>query len=195
MYPYTKTNADLGNLCHGIHDHKPQILICSVHNLAIMRFHGDVIKWKHFPRYWPFVWGIHRWPVSSPHKGQWRGACVFSLICLTGSRPDSKTWRLFYFGDLWPEGLLASLTYINGPSGDRQIWKVLQWKSDKYFKMNIRTTQLNGPIQCKILFYTSVPDFVIISTTFMWYLRKNRAALGKHCIPCQDGVQKSDFVT
>ena len=113
----------------------------------------------------------------------------------SGSRPDSKTWRLFYFGDLWPEGLLASLTYINGPSGDRQIWKVLQWKSDKYFKMNIRTTQLNGPIQCKILFYTSVPDFVIISTTFMWYLRKNRAALGKHCIPCQDGVQKSDFVT
>ena len=22
--------------------------------------HDDVIKWKHFPRYWPFVWGIHR---------------------------------------------------------------------------------------------------------------------------------------
>ena len=40
---------------------------------------------------------------------------------VTGSRPESKTWRLFYFGDLWPEGLLASLTYINGPSGDRQI--------------------------------------------------------------------------
>ena len=30
----------------------------------------DVIKWKHFPRYWPFVWGI-----------QWRGALIFSLIC------------------------------------------------------------------------------------------------------------------
>ena len=26
--------------------------------------HDDVIKWKHFPRYWPFVWGIHRWPRS-----------------------------------------------------------------------------------------------------------------------------------
>ena len=26
-------------------------------------FHDDVIKWKHFPRYWPFVRGIHgsRW--------------------------------------------------------------------------------------------------------------------------------------
>ena len=22
--------------------------------------HDDVIKWKHFPRYWPFVRGIHR---------------------------------------------------------------------------------------------------------------------------------------
>ena len=41
----------------------------------------DVIKWKHFPRYWPFVWGIHRPPVNSPHKGQWRGALMFSLIC------------------------------------------------------------------------------------------------------------------
>ena len=31
--------------------------------------HDDVIKWKHFPRYWPFVRGIHRRPVNSPHKG------------------------------------------------------------------------------------------------------------------------------
>ena len=42
--------------------------------------HDDVIKWKHFPRYWPFVWGIHRPKVNSPHKGQWRGALIFSLI-------------------------------------------------------------------------------------------------------------------
>ena len=34
-----------------------------------------------FPRYWPFVRGIHRLPVNSPHKGQWRGALMFSLIC------------------------------------------------------------------------------------------------------------------
>ena len=41
----------------------------------------DVIKWKHFPHYWPFVRRIHRWPVNSPHKGQWRGALMFSWIC------------------------------------------------------------------------------------------------------------------
>ena len=44
--------------------------------------HDDVIKWKHFPRNWPFVRGIHRSPVNSPHKGQPRGALVFSLICV-----------------------------------------------------------------------------------------------------------------
>ena len=44
--------------------------------------HDDVIKWKHYPRYWSFVRGIHRSPVNSPDKGQWRGALVFSLICV-----------------------------------------------------------------------------------------------------------------
>ena len=43
--------------------------------------HDDVIKWKHFPRYWPFVREIHRSPVNFPHKGQWRGALMFTLIC------------------------------------------------------------------------------------------------------------------
>ena len=43
-------------------------------------YHDDVIKWKHFPRNWPFVREIHRSPVNFPHKGQWRGALMFSLI-------------------------------------------------------------------------------------------------------------------
>ena len=57
--------------------------------------HDDVIKWKHFPRYWPFVWVIHRPPVNSPHKGQWRGALVFSLIC--PNKPLSKhSWGWWF---------------------------------------------------------------------------------------------------
>ena len=44
-------------------------------------FHDDVINWKHFLRYWPFGRGIRRSPVNSPHKGQWRIALMFSLIC------------------------------------------------------------------------------------------------------------------
>ena len=42
--------------------------------------HDDVIKWKHFPRYWPFERGIHQSPVNSPHKDQWHGSLMFSLI-------------------------------------------------------------------------------------------------------------------
>ena len=51
------------------------ILFFFVHN-------DDVIKWKNFPRYWPFVRGIHRSPVNSSHKGQWRGALMLSLLCV-----------------------------------------------------------------------------------------------------------------
>ena len=43
--------------------------------------HDNVIRWKHFPRCWPFVRANHRSPVNSPHKGKWRGALMFSLIC------------------------------------------------------------------------------------------------------------------
>ena len=63
----------------------------------------NVIKWKHFPRYWPFVRGIHRSPVNSPHKGQWRGALMFSLICAringwvnNGEAGDLRSYRSHY---------------------------------------------------------------------------------------------------
>ena len=54
--------------------------ICSF-QFNLLSIHDDVIKWKHFPRYWPYVRGIHWSPVNSPHKGQWRRALMFSLIC------------------------------------------------------------------------------------------------------------------
>ena len=46
------------------------------HNIIFQSNHDDVIKWKHFPRYWPYVL-----PVNSPHEGQRRGAliCFFDL--------------------------------------------------------------------------------------------------------------------
>ena len=43
--------------------------------------HDDVIKWKHYTRFSPFPWAIHRSPVNSPHKNQWRGILNFSSIC------------------------------------------------------------------------------------------------------------------
>ena len=84
------------NLAHGTH-HKLHCI--SANKLKLTRYpyiwkgwqsmmvqhssthHDDVIKWNHFSRHWPFVRGIHRSPVNSPHKGQWRGTFMFSLIC------------------------------------------------------------------------------------------------------------------
>ena len=50
--------------------------------LQTCQFHDNFIKWKHFPRYWPFVQGIHWSTVNSPRKGQWCVALMFSLICI-----------------------------------------------------------------------------------------------------------------
>ena len=63
----------------------------------------DVIKCKHVPRYLPFLWGIHRSPVNYPHKGEWRGALMFSLICAwingcvnNGEAGDLRRHRALY---------------------------------------------------------------------------------------------------
>ena len=32
---------------------------CTLVTPSVRRVHDDVIKWEHFPRYWPFVRGIH----------------------------------------------------------------------------------------------------------------------------------------
>ena len=69
--------------------------------------HDDVMKWIRFPRYWPFVRGIHWSPLNSPHKGQhtWRGALMFSLICAwtngwvnNGDAGDLRRHRAHYDG-------------------------------------------------------------------------------------------------
>ena len=63
--------------------HRVHITSCGFNKIDHTHFlsvHDDVIKWKHFPRNWPFVRKIHRSPVNFPHKGQWRGALMFSLI-------------------------------------------------------------------------------------------------------------------
>ena len=75
--------------------------------------HDDVIKWKHFPRCWPFVRGIHRSPVSSPKKGQWRRALVF-FIC-----PWTNVWiNKRDVGDLWSIRAHHDVTVMRLWSGD-----------------------------------------------------------------------------
>ena len=53
--------------------------------------HDDVIKWKHFPRYWTFGRGIHWSPGDSPHKSQWRELYVFFDL-----RPNKRLSKQFW---------------------------------------------------------------------------------------------------
>ena len=60
------------------------LLTACIRNLLSRKIcctYDDVIKWKHFPCYWPFVRGIHRTQIDYPQQGQWHGALMFSLIC------------------------------------------------------------------------------------------------------------------
>ena len=69
-------------LNHILIDRQPRSTTYGVlkNRIHVRILHDDVIKWKHFPRNWPFVREIHRSPVNFPHKGQWRGALMFSLM-------------------------------------------------------------------------------------------------------------------
>ena len=62
-------------LCHR------ELYFIKVQSKTGLLVHDDVIKWKNFPRYRPFVWGIHRSAANSPHNGQRRRALMFPLIC------------------------------------------------------------------------------------------------------------------
>ena len=89
--------------------------------------HDDVIRWKHFPLYWPFLRGIHRSPVDSPHKGQWRGYLMISLICTwTNGQANNR-----YAGDLRRHRAHYDITVM------------VMWKAFPCDDVNIRFCRLN----------------------------------------------------
>ena len=85
-------------LCHNEHIYGMRMGDLYGLDKGTVCLHDDVIKWNHFPRYWPFVRGIHRSPVNSPDKGQWRGALMFSFTCAwinawVNNREAGNFWR------------------------------------------------------------------------------------------------------
>ena len=94
IYIYTENEFYVGNCCltwYGIsfkkylknivdtsHRTHRDVQVCMQY-IGPHYDHDDVIKWKHFPRYWPFVRVIHRSPLNSRHKSQSRRALMFSL--------------------------------------------------------------------------------------------------------------------
>ena len=58
------------------------------------RNYDEAIKWKHCPRYWPFVRGINPSPVVSPHKGSvnWNFDIFFDLYLNKRLSEQSIRW-------------------------------------------------------------------------------------------------------
>ena len=59
-------------------------------------YHEDVIKWKHFPYYWPFVLGIHQSPVNSRTK-----ASDAELWCFLWSAPEPTVEQAIEAPVIW----------------------------------------------------------------------------------------------
>ena len=118
----------------------------------ILFWYDEVFKWKHFPRYWPFLRGIHRSPVNSPQKGQWRGPLMFSLICAwidgwvnNGEAGDLRRYRAYYdvIVMIWskPNGRCSYLSgLLQWHWGDHeQTMKIglIQWSHFKLLEFSI----------------------------------------------------------
>ena len=112
---------------------------------VIVILHDDVFKWKHFPSYWPFVCGIHRSPVNSLQEGQWRGALMFSLICvwINGrvNNPevgDLRRYRAHYDVTV----MIRLLLHLKGHNMERPLSKnaknaTKKWLTDTVIKKSI----------------------------------------------------------
>ena len=74
--------------------------------------HDDVIRWKHFPRYWPFVRGIHRWPVNFPHKNN-----DAELWCFLWSAPKRTAERTIGTPVIWDAIALVKACCVPGITG------------------------------------------------------------------------------
>ena len=58
--------------------------------------HDDVIKWKYFPCYWPFVRGMHRSPVNSPQRPVTRSFDIFFHMC-PNKQLSKQSWGWWWF--------------------------------------------------------------------------------------------------
>ena len=150
--------------------------------------------WRHqmenFPRHWPFVRGIHRSPVNSTHKSQWRGALMFFYLRLNKrlskqswgwwfKTPSSSLWRhcnaemtgkLFLMEGYLTRGANETvdppyvlLKLLNG-NNTRLLWICL---INTFFLRNVYLC--NSVMSCAI-------------SCFDWYMHIQRISLSNHNI-------------
>ena len=88
----------------------------------------EILWWRDqmgiFPRYWPFVRGIHRSTVNSPHKDQWRRDLIFSLLCawINGWVNNRETGDLRCYRAHYGVTVILGLNKKNTVSTNKRIY-------------------------------------------------------------------------
>ena len=77
------------------------------------QWHDDIITWKSFPYYWPFVRGIHRSPVDSPHKGSVMPA-ELCFDCFRHGKLLNKYSICWWFEMTWHSRDITVMDWIVG---------------------------------------------------------------------------------
>ena len=98
--------------------------------------HDDVIRWKHFPRYWPLVREFHRSPMNSPYKGQLRGTLLFSFNLRLNKRLNKQSWGWWFetpSPPLWRHRNACSRSTKRG--ANKGVLSSYKWKRVEIFNM------------------------------------------------------------
>ena len=117
-----------------------------------------VLYWKLYDTWWreamekfsgllAFMRGIHRSPVNSPHKGQWRGALMFSFVCVNNRETGYLRRHRVHYDVIvmctfthvlvyWHRNFLSDIHYIYVIEHTMQLliktWEIFAEKMSEY---------------------------------------------------------------
>ena len=70
-------------------------VFCCFRPITVLHIHDDVIKWKHFPRYWPFVRNSSVTGEFPAQRPMTRSFNVIFDLCLN-KRLSKQSWSLWF---------------------------------------------------------------------------------------------------
>ena len=117
--------------------------------LYVSLYSYDVIKWEQLLCYWPFVRGIYRSPVDSPHEGH------KELWCLLWSVPEQTNEQTIEMPVIWDAIAHYDVTVI--------YWLNINWSSQHQSQWNLKKITLIKENGTENDFYKCLPI-----KTLMW---------------------------
>ena len=162
----------------------------------IIGHHDGVIKWKHFPRNWPFVRGIHRsrW-IPHTHRSVTRSFDVFFDVCLN-KRLSKQPWGWWFETPSWSlwrqcnditvlvERRVLSVTTLLGFNGSQTI----------YVKYCCEENVSCLHIAVQLFIYVSEPNqiFIYIIANNIWmHLHLSSFVFSQFCLGGFTDIEKS----